>query len=337
MSIAVDQKWTKIGDVVGQPGKDSGNKFSAPGGGKVTYEGKEYDYVFDIDVEDGVVLKLPYNLDTDAWHAAQDFIHKHDLPQGYLDTIANFIIKNSDQSKATSISGGSVDPFTGIEATFSNCYVLITLICNDSIGGGAYNSESAGGSGHRFNGGGYSGDPFTGSGAYSTQNGSSVEAMDVDAVNTHFPQKEFLAFSQQPKFEAMIKKLKEFNQEVEEGDRLDEADLERLPQLCTSPDSASGDVPTLMRALGWPGKYSFPALDILRLAILNPKSSQMLLDEQIIDNLFSLLLMNTSPGALDNCKMLAIRTMANMFSTEKGNVSSVLNKHHQCIFISFFL
>ena len=111
----MEQKWTKIGDVVGQPDQASGsNGFSAPGGGKVTYEGKEYDYVFDIDADNGLMLKLPYNLSTDPWHAAQDFIHKNELPQGYLDTVAQFIIKNSDQSRCTASSGGgSADPFTG--------------------------------------------------------------------------------------------------------------------------------------------------------------------------------------------------------------------------------
>ena len=202
-----DQKWTKIGDVVGQPEQGASNGFSAPGGGKVTYEGKEYDYVFDIDADNGLMLKLPYNLSVDPWHAAQDFIHKNELPQGYLDTIANFIIKNSDQSKCTASSGGSVDPFTGA---------------------GAYSSSSGPSSGRVA----YSGDPFTGGGAYTT-NGGSGAAMEVDeASNNHFPATDLVFFSQQPKFEAMIKKLKEFNGQVAEEDKLGDADIERLPNLC---------------------------------------------------------------------------------------------------------
>ena len=48
------QSWQKIGDVVG--GVGSGNK--------QLYEGKEYDYVFDIDIGagPGAMLKLPYNV-----------------------------------------------------------------------------------------------------------------------------------------------------------------------------------------------------------------------------------------------------------------------------------
>ena len=65
------------------------------GNGKVTYMGKEYDYVFKIDIDEGRMLKLPYNVDQDPWMVAQNFLHEHDLPQGYLDTVANHIYKNS--------------------------------------------------------------------------------------------------------------------------------------------------------------------------------------------------------------------------------------------------
>jgi phospholipase A-2-activating protein len=45
-------QWQKIGDVVDAVGS----------GRRQLYEGKEYDYVFDIDVQEGVPpLKLPYN------------------------------------------------------------------------------------------------------------------------------------------------------------------------------------------------------------------------------------------------------------------------------------
>ena len=48
------QSWQKIGDVVGGVGS----------GSKQLYEGKEYDYVFDIDIGAGpsAMLKLPYNV-----------------------------------------------------------------------------------------------------------------------------------------------------------------------------------------------------------------------------------------------------------------------------------
>ncbi len=207
-----EQKWTKIGDVVGEPGKSDGGQGSAPDGGKVTYEGKEYDFVFDIELDDtGGKLKLPYNKSEDAWMAAQNFIHKHELPQGYLDTIANFIYKNSGGGGggfSNGGGGGGHDPFTG---------------------GGAYTTGSSGGGGGFSNGGGGGGrDPFTGGGAYTT--GTTTTTMDVD--NTYFPQKEFLSFSLPPKVEAMVSKLKQFNDEVPLELRLTEQQLERMQHLC---------------------------------------------------------------------------------------------------------
>jgi phospholipase A-2-activating protein len=47
-----DQAWHKVGDVVDAVGQ----------GRKQLYNGKEYDYLFDVDIGDGVPpLKLPYN------------------------------------------------------------------------------------------------------------------------------------------------------------------------------------------------------------------------------------------------------------------------------------
>ena len=40
-------------------------------------------------------LKLPFNNSQDPWAVAQKLIHDHQLSQQYLDTVANFIIKNS--------------------------------------------------------------------------------------------------------------------------------------------------------------------------------------------------------------------------------------------------
>ncbi len=78
---------------------------------------KEYDFVFNVDIEDGKTpLKLPYNKSDDPWFVAQAFIHKHDLPQSYLDQVANFIINNSKQKNITMTNTPAeyADPFTGI-------------------------------------------------------------------------------------------------------------------------------------------------------------------------------------------------------------------------------
>nr|CAD7571777.1 unnamed protein product [Timema californicum] len=99
---AAGQEWTKVGDVLGATSNE-----------KQLYSGKEYDYVFSVDVEDGKPpLKLPYNKNEDPWVAAQRFIHDNHLSQLYLDQVANFIVTNSNKTDASPLPQFS-DPFTG--------------------------------------------------------------------------------------------------------------------------------------------------------------------------------------------------------------------------------
>ena len=165
-----DGQWTKVGDVVGAAGQSDATK--------TLYEGKEYDFVFSVDITEGQVpLKLPYNTSEDPWLAAQKFIHKHDLSQYYLDTVANFIITNSKgaagggaatASSSNSTNGSSyVDPFTG-----GSRYVPSS--------GNAASSASQGS------------DPFTGSGRYVPPSSSS--AVEAKLTNSYFPVREFLRF-----------------------------------------------------------------------------------------------------------------------------------------------
>lgn len=77
---------------------------------------QEYDFVFNVDIDDDKPpLKLPYNKSEDPWYAAQAFIHKHNLPQGYLERVAYFIIENSKQTQPAVQAPPPefADPFTG--------------------------------------------------------------------------------------------------------------------------------------------------------------------------------------------------------------------------------
>lgn len=90
------QTWLKIGTVVDSAGSDS----------KKDHQGKQYDYVFDIDIEDGKPpLKLPYNVTQNPYEAATKFLQDNELPMTYLDETANFIIKNSQGATIGQSSG----------------------------------------------------------------------------------------------------------------------------------------------------------------------------------------------------------------------------------------
>jgi phospholipase A-2-activating protein len=79
--------WVNVGTVVDQAGSS---------GRKISHEGKEYDYVFDVDIEDGKPpLKLPYNVSQNPYEVAQKFCANNKLPLTYLDQVTNFIVQNT--------------------------------------------------------------------------------------------------------------------------------------------------------------------------------------------------------------------------------------------------
>ena len=93
------QQWMNVGTVVDAQGSS---------GRKNQYSGKDYDFVFDVDIEDGKPpLKLPYNLSQNPYEVAKTFIAGNELPLSYLDQVADFIVRNTKgatlgQSSSTS-------------------------------------------------------------------------------------------------------------------------------------------------------------------------------------------------------------------------------------------
>ena len=98
---ASGQSWTKIGDVMDAVGS----------GRKQLHNGVEYDYVFDVDVEDGKPsLKLPYNASQNPYEAATRFIQANDLPASYLEQVASFIVTNTKGVEIGQVS--APDPYS---------------------------------------------------------------------------------------------------------------------------------------------------------------------------------------------------------------------------------
>lgn len=149
--------------------------------GKKLYEGKEYDYVFDVDISDNAPkIKLPYNRGEDPWMAAQKFIHKNELPQAYLDEVAKFIMTNSDNAPVveTALNNSYQDPFTG-----EGRYIPGSSGSLDTSGGNV--------------------DPFTGASSYSTQSAASVPVNFIPKTDNptrkststtkHFPYNQYIS------------------------------------------------------------------------------------------------------------------------------------------------
>lgn len=94
------QQWINVGTVVEGAGSS---------GRKTSYMGKDYDYVFDVDIAEGQPpLKLPYNLSENPYEVATKFIADNELPQSYLQQVASFIIQNTEG--ASMGQGGSSAP-----------------------------------------------------------------------------------------------------------------------------------------------------------------------------------------------------------------------------------
>ncbi|KAK6029422.1 PUL domain protein [Ostertagia ostertagi] len=130
---------------------------------RVTVDGKEYDYVFDVTVDDGRKLRLPFNMDEDPDVAAQRFVEKHNLPISFLAKVAGLL--RSQTGASASSSQPFYDPFTG-KSNSAVSIALRILICLKNIfdfpGSGRYvpgqSSEAPSPA--------TVADPFTGTGRY---------------------------------------------------------------------------------------------------------------------------------------------------------------------------
>ena len=116
-------KWVKIGEVVNAIGNSR----------KQLYEGKEYDYVFDVDFNEKM-MKLPVNANDNPYSAALAFMNKNGVSETHLDDIANFIIKNTGSAGSIQPAAAQAnDPFTG-----NNRYIPSTA---PTQGGGLVKSK----------------------------------------------------------------------------------------------------------------------------------------------------------------------------------------------------
>jgi phospholipase A-2-activating protein len=271
--------WINVGTVVDATGT----------GNKVSYNGKDYDYVFDVDIEDGKpALKLPYNANENPYEAARKFIEVNKLPMTYLDEVTNFITKNTQGTaigSQTQSQGQGSDPW-GTESRY--------------------------------------------------RPGEVNQPASTPPVSAHniLPQKQYLAIST-GNHQMILKKIKEFNQQLLSDGRkelvLNENDLNILgaaikklepmaskQEASISIDAASINA-TIRAATEWPMDKRLPWLDLLRLmtaASSDPVTHTSTNGDDLVSRL-------DSSGAFsketpENCVMLAIRTLDNLFCSPAG-------------------
>lgn len=226
---------------------------------KTSYLGQEYDYVFDIDIDDsGVKLKLPYNICEEPYMVAQNFIYRHELNQMFLDEIAQFIIKNTEGQNIIQQSA-SCDPFTS-----GNSYVADS---SSTLRNNNQNSLLV--------------DPFTGISAYNAQKmpvskpGSSYDPIE----NEFFPLLNFILFDQL-NFEPILKKFSElqssFLNETKYEFISDKDNFALIKNLLESysKKNITGEIHEQFDLLfemihQWPIDSVFPLLDLVRILSLD--------------------------------------------------------------------
>ncbi|CAI7880624.1 unnamed protein product [Closterium sp. NIES-54] len=243
--------WEKIGEVVDGP--------SEPVDAKM-FEGKQYDYVFDVDIGDGVpVRKLPYNHGDNPYDVADKWLLSQDLPLGYREQVVDFILRNTGQGPTMPLGATIPDPYTGGQAYVPSA--------TPSWGGPTPASRAS---------------------AQAAPAPAAVAAQPPQ--EKLYPKRGYLVFDS-AQYDGIMKKLKEFNTALASQSApaapspvvLSEEQLEQLNGLVsvlkdTSHYHSSSFAPNHYALLSsllstWPAANLFPVLDLLRMMLLHPSGA----------------------------------------------------------------
>ncbi|KAF4576303.1 hypothetical protein EYR36_004280 [Pleurotus pulmonarius] len=265
--------WQKIGDVVDAVGQ----------GRKQLYQGKEYDYVFDVDIQDGVPpLKLPYNVTENPYSSAQRFLAANELPLTYLDEVVRFIERNT--AGVNIGTGGSeyVDPYTGAsryQSSVPSAPQADTSMYVDPYTGASRYTGAPASTPSSTPSTNYM-DPFTGASRYS---GAPAPAPVAPATPAILPVPKAITFKQ-ANVGAMQNKVQQFDDDLkneistsslamypEEATALEEIFSYLTPLLSTHPKRPAAPlserhVDAIVQILRrWPISQRFPVIDLSRL------------------------------------------------------------------------
>jgi len=311
--------WEKVGEIVGSSGGGDGASL-----GKKLYRGQEYDYVFDIQIDTGNVLKLPFNRGDDAWMAAQKFIWdnvENGVHQGMLDQVAHHIMANTPGNAPTAI--GNADPFTSA---------------------GAYRPSSSAAGSNSANG---NVDPFTATGAYrpaatsappqpALANGASTATQTVALHGSSLP---FVAFDS-CKHDAVLGKLLELNAQLAAAESsralaLSATDVEAVRSLVQGLKSARRATAAELSLffgsaegsalLSWPSHALFPCLDLLRLVLLRPAAilaELQALSPPLIARLLALVAPEAPTASDKAAPLMVYRCLANLLASASYDAPS---------------
>ncbi|KAK5986865.1 hypothetical protein GCK32_003878 [Trichostrongylus colubriformis] len=287
---------------------------------RVTVDGKEYDYVFDVTVDDGRKLRLPFNMDEDPDEAAQRFVEKHNLPVSFLAKVAG-LLRSQTGASVSSSSQPFYDPFTGsgryIPGQSSEALSPATS-ADPFTGTGRYVPGNFGDAPAPAGG-----DPYTGSGGYKP--GSISGDLIPNAClpqDKKRPRGELVPMSSYYRFgvEQLSTKAHAKLVELNENQpvlRLSDVQVSAIKQLM-SPGNHTIEYDIIAAALDvglqWAMSDLVPILDAFRVALLHEKLNTFFCDMkgrgEITHQRLCALLLSDAPDAV--C-ILVCRSLANAF------------------------
>lgn len=270
----VSGSWNIVGTVVDSVGSN---------GQKEVYNDKEYDFVFNVDMEDGKPpLKLPYNLSQNPYDVAADFIKRNEAPITYLDQVANFIIENT---RPTTIGESQPVPLTPDPWGSENRYRPGD---NDSTATSILNKSSQN---------------ILPQKEYLTITVSRLPAIQkkIQELNADLIKNNHKELSLNPVELSVITSLCD-NLKLSSTSKISEPEIEVAVKVATK----------------WPYKDRLPGLDLLRLLAIVPSAVTFAYPGE--KNLIDILLTGSTqefPFA-ENHVMMAIRAFANLFDSIEG-------------------
>ncbi|KAG4101867.1 PFU-domain-containing protein [Neocallimastix lanati (nom. inval.)] len=292
-----EQKWVKVGVVVDSVSSN-----------KTLFEGKEYDYVFDIDIGDGSILRLPYNATDNPYQAAQEFIWKHELSQDFLDQIAMFIINNSK-----SVTLGNSNANVPAATPFTSSRYVPGQANNVNTSAPVNTTKTQ---------------------TYIPKDGYTIfKVGDADKIIS-----KILEFNDKIKTDSPEKSLN--NEEIENLSELaiifEKPSVEVFKQQFTQKH-----MDTIKKTcIEWPVNYRFPCLDLLRMCSIY--TAQPIQDDNkgfVVELLKNNFPISPKEKSIEgdkfsiNCRMFIFRFISNLFASKIGRsfINENINLIIQCI------
>eukprot|EP00742_Colponemidia_sp_Colp-10_P003823 GILJ01004073.1.p1 GENE.GILJ01004073.1~~GILJ01004073.1.p1 ORF type:complete len:786 (+),score=133.68 GILJ01004073.1:49-2358(+) len=289
-------QWDKIGDVTDTDDSSASDSVGVHFEGDKFFPGGLYDRMFDVDLGDGLIRRIPWRYGDNALLAAERFLQREEMDRAmYIEQIADFLRVN-DRPRTTPMLGmqTSTEPTAPVQR--------------------------------------------------SAPARPSVPVATPSSAKS-FPISSFLTFDA-GNLDAIFNKISEFNQKLKqeparEKFSISELELRQLSVLVDvlkdkaryhlSSFNESDEKVLHEKLLAWPSDVIFPALDLLRLYVLHPKSEAQYKGlSRGLDIWTRVQRCLSAPDCSVNSWLLALRYLANMFDLPT-NKQAMIHRRSQTL------